>query len=498
MNGNNTRNPKSAITAGVLALLLGVFGAHDWYLNDRKKASKHVILAIVAASAFVLNLILRTAITSVSSLGIANFMASFATVCRIIGWFALLINAVWAIIDAILLFLQGDEGLAEKGYHTLQKNQASPAATPSEATTNSPAQPDFTTPATPTPAAQSPIAGASSATSQPASAQPVTYHSSAIQQPNQPELLSQTLSTENVETAALTRQTEDGKTVVNPVILRKALLVVGGIIAVIVGGFLVKYSIDSALAVSYGDAYRIAKEILPNLTTAAKSSSCQYAVDYVEADYVDKPTYNNYIDVCRGLATEDGDLVTKLGETGAMKWDSGISTQYKEFKEHYDEVFANSEKTTQMVQALDLYQAWHDYVLAVNNLNLNSSETEFQEAADILRKSGNEVLAKYGDEWYYKEMDYINAYKTYWDMSYTDPNKDVARLEAEAKRNDLHAWVEEHRPDVTTLAPFDVPNLTPTYDSFTKLYELIRSGYENHYDYKSGDCQEAGRKVYCS
>lgn len=498
MNGNSTRNPKSAMTAGVLALILGVFGAHDWYLNDRKKASKHVILAIVAASAFVLSLILKTAITSVSSLGIANFMASFATVCRIIGWFALLINAVWAIIDAILLFLQGDEGLVEKGYRVLQKNPINPEATTSE---NTP-------PAATDSAASVSSANVASNAAQPAPAQPtiaqptpvssVTYHSSAIQQSSQPQLLNQTLSTEDVETAALTRQTEDGKTVINPVILRKVLLVVGGIIAVIAGGFFVKYSIDSALAVSYGDAYRVAKDIMPNLTTAAKSSSCQYAVDYVKAAYVDKPTYNNYVDVCRSLATEDGSLVTKLGETGAMKWDSGISIQYKEFKELYDGVFGNSEKIAQMVQALDLYQAWHDYVLATDILTVNSPETDFQEAADILRQSGNEVLVKYGDEWYYKEMDYINAYKAYWDVSYTDPNKETARLEAETKRNDLRAWVEEHRPDVVTLAPFDVPNLTPTYDSFTKLYELIRSGYENHYDYKSGDCQEAGRKVYCS
>lgn len=494
MNGYNTKNPKSATVAGILALVLGIFGAHDWYLNDRKKARKHVALAIVAAAAFVLSLILKVAISSITSLGLANFVASAATVCRIIGWFALLIDAVWAIIDAVLLFLQGDDGLVEKGYQVIQKQPAQDQATPDQSAQQPAANqpnPSSTSAASPSP---SPVQQPQSVTPAPN----ITYHSSNIQQLNQPQALNQTLSTENVETAALTRETADGKRTINPVILRKVLLVLGLIVAVITGSFLIKYSIDSALAVSYGDAYRTAKEILPSLTTAAKSASCQYAVDYAKVAFVDKPTYDGYIDVCRSLATEDNALVVKLGETGAMKWDSSISTQYKEFRQAYDGVFANTEKTEQMVKALDLYQIWHNYVLATDILTVDSPEISFQEAADILRKSGNDVLVKYGDEWYYKEIDYINTYKAYWDMSYTDPNKESARLEAETKRNDLRNWVEEHRPDILTLAPFDVPNLTPTYDSFTKLYELIRSGYESHYDYKSGDCQEAGRKVYCS
>lgn len=478
MNGNNTKNPKSATTAGVLAIVLGVFGAHNWYLNDRKKAKAHVALAIVAASTYLLNIILRLLISSVSSSALAQFMSSLATILKLLAWFALLIDIIWAIIEGILLLLQGDEGLAEKGYKILPKPT------------------DEQTPSSESQATAATNPQISMVTEPPASA--VTYHSSNIQQQNDPQLLGQTLSTQNVETPALTVQNSEGKSAINPVILRRALIVAAVIVGTTIAFFLVKASIDSAFAVSYGDAYRVAKEIMPNFTTAAKSSSCQYAVDYVKAVYVDKPTYNGYVEVCRGLATSDSELVTKLGETGAMRWDSEIAAQYKDFKEQYDAVFANQEKTEQMVKALDLYQIWHNYVLAIDRLTVNSAETDFQQAADILRQSGNEILAKYGDEWYYRELDYINTYKAYWDLSYTDPNKESAKLEAEAKRDSLKDWVEEHRPDVLTLAPFEVPNLTPAYDSFTKLYGLIRTGYEKHYDHKSGDCQTAGKKVYCS
>lgn len=484
MNGQNTKNPKSALTAGVLAIVLGVFGVHDWYLNNRKQARVHVILAIIAAAAFALGTILKVSISSVGSLGIANFMASAATVCRIIGWFVLAINAVWAIVAGVLLLVQGDDGLAEKGYTIAQPTPASDATISHHDTSITDSQ--DTSISQPAP---------SIVPNQPA---PITYHSSDIQQPSQPQLLNQAVSTSDVETAALTVKDTAGKSKLNPVIARKVLIAVGIIIAVAVGGFVVKGSIDSALAVGYGDAYRLAKQISPNLTTAAKSSSCQYAIDYFATAYVDKSTYDGYVEVCRSLATEDPNLVTELGKTGAMKWDTAISTQYKEFQEHYDNIFSNTERTEKMLQALNLYQVWHNYVLATDTLGIESSDLEFQQAADILRQSGNDVLAKYGDEWYYKQKDYLDAYRTYWDLSYTDPNKESLRLEVEAKRADLQAWVTDHRPDVRTLAPFEAPNLTATYESFTKLYDLIRTGYEKHYDRKSGDCREAGDKVYCS
>lgn len=495
MNGNNTKNPKSAATAGVLALVLGIFGAHNWYLNDRRKAKTHVGLAIVAAGAFLLSTIFRLLISSVSNIGVAQFLSSMTTIARLVGWFVLLIDVIWAVIEGILLFLQGDEGLAERGY-----NVAKPEA-PSDSNATPASTPASTPPANAAPASQPsplgpPPVNAAAAT-QP-DGQPILYSSSDIQQPSQPQMLGQAVSTQDVETPALTVQDAAGKTTVNPVILRRVIIAALVIIGGTAGVFLVKASIDSAFAVSYGDAYRVVREIAPNLTAAAKSSSCQYTVDYVRAPYVDKSTYSGYIDVCRGLATSDSELVTKLGQTGAMKWDSGIATQYKEFQELYEAAFANADKAERLVQAMDLYQSWHNYILAADLLTVNSPAEEFQKAADILRQSGNEVLAKYGDEWYYRELDYLTAYQTYWELSYTSPEKEPARLEAETKRDELKAWVEDHRPDVLTLAPFEVPNLTPVYDSFTKLYGLIRTGYEQHYDYKSGDCQTAGKQVYCS
>lgn len=512
MNPRDVKNPKSALTAGVLAILLGAFGVHDWYLSDRKKARSHVIMALVGVVAFGLSLICRTLVKSMTDLTIANLLGSVATVLRIIGWFVLVIDVVWGIIDGIVLIVRGDAGLTEKGYTVAapSPDSSQPAAgsvlssqAPAQAPAASQANAVPPTSQAPQPPAtlSAPAPNAPQPAAQPAPVggpQPLVFHSQNIAQSSQPQLLNQTLSTQNVETPPLTVRNAAGKSSVNPVVIRKILIGVAAVAVIVIGVFVVKHGIDSAFSAGYGDAYRIAKQIMPNLTTAAKSSSCQYALDYVKTAYVDQKTYTGYIDSCKSLATADGELVAQLGQTAALKWNTEIAEQYQDFKGKYDQLFAAADQNAQMVRALDLYQIWHQYALATDILSVDSPELDFQQAADILRKSGNDTLAKYGDEWYHKEMDYINSYRTYWELSYTDPNKETQRLEVEAKRNDLQAWVDDHRPDVTSLEPLTVPNLTPMYDSFTKLYELIRTAYEKHYDSASGDCREAGNKVYCS
>lgn len=495
MNPTSVKNPKSALTAGVLAILLGFFGLHDWYLSNRKKAKSHVILAILAIICLVLSTILQVFLRSgiAFHVTIAGLMSSFATIFRLIGWVLVVVNEGWAIFEGILLLVQGDSGLAEQGYTTNPKTP-DPAQTPSTATPSSPAPTSMTNNQTasdfraPTLAEQA--AGAS--------AQPITFRSKDIRQPNPSSPPNQPLSTQDVETPPLTVKDTAGKITVNPTILRRVLIIVGAIVAIIVVTIIFKTNFDATFISGYRDAYHIASEIRPSLTTAAKSSSCQYTIDYVKTAYVDRKTYNGYVETCKNLVTEDATLVTKLGETGAMQLNSEISTQYKDFKQLYDETLINNDQNDQMIKALDLYQAWHDYELATDTLTVDSPASDFQYAADILRKSGNERLAQYGEEWYHKQLDYINAYHTYWDTSYTDPQKETLRVELETKRQDLQAWVEDHRPDVISIASFAVPNLTPMYESFEKLYNLIRVGYQDHYDYSSNDCNEAGKKVYCN
>lgn len=518
--------PKSALTAGVLGIFLGVFGAHDWYLNNQKKAKLHVALALLGGALFAISTILFTLTSSANSPSLTNLLGNIAATLNTIAWLTIVADAIWGIIEGILLLAQGDAGLAAQGYAVkpatppapeesnigynsvsmIQSSAAAPqaAATISPAptassqssslvSTSQPAAPGQ--PATPLSApASSAVDQPKTAVSQPSASSSLTFRSSDIKPAPSMNAPAQPIGSKDVELPPMMVANQQGKATVNPVLIRRFSIGAVIVVAVIVVFFIVKGGIDAVVADGYGATYRAAKELLPQLTTAHQSSSCEYAIDYVNASYVDRRTYDGYIDTCKNLATGVNFLVNQLGETPAIQWNSQLKDSYETFKALYYEAFPDS---TDLVDALPLYQSWHNYVLAVDQLTVDSADVEFQEAADILRQSGNPTLAQYGEDWLSKELDYIQAYRLYWDTSYTDPEKESLREAADTKRTDLRNWVADHRPDVTALASFTVPDTTPMYNSYTKLYDLIKTSYEEHYDADSGDCTIVRDEAYC-
>lgn len=536
-------SPKSAMTAGILGILLGAFGVHNWYLDEHKKARWHVILAITGGALMGLSVILRAFMQSANKLTTVNLLGNVATTLYVIAWLAIISDVVWGIIEGILLLVQGNEGLAARGFtvvppkvnpeeeqidpnsvsmiapaRTSQNPAAqqsgqiltSPAAQPQvysdpSIPVNNPVQsavvPDnsqnipaqtpgpITLPPSPTLAEQ--------ASNVPERTQPIVFRASDI--PNQDistNQLGQTLSTKSVEPAPLMTTKKDGSATMNPVIKRKILITVVLVIAAILIGVIVKVGFDSVLAGGYGASYRIAKDLQPRITNANQSSSCQYALDYAKTALVDRKTYNGYIETCKDLVTGVSTLITELGNTPGVLWNSEISAQYQNFKTLYDETFPEGAGEN-LASALALYQTWHDYMLATDALTIDSEDTEFQQAADLLRASGNKTLEQYGEEWLQKQLEYVHAYRYYRDLSYTDPAKEDAKAAMEERRAELKNWVDDHRPDVTMLEKMTVPDTKPMYESFTKLYDLIRTAYEKHYDYDSDDCRNLGGVVYC-
>lgn len=509
MNRGNTS--KSALVAGILGIILGAFGVHDWYLDDQKKAKKHIILVVIWIILLVISIIFRTFAPSTGSLDIANIFNSIATTTYVLSWITILANVTWGIIDGVLLLVQGDAGLAARGYMvannsvsaestsrptTVEGQHVNPA---SEATPlpNSPTTPSApaNTPAQPILPPAPTLAEQALGSQQPT---PIVFNSANIQQSTSLDSLSQPLGTKNVQAPALVVQNSSGKTTMNPVVLRRVLVVGIILVAAVIIAIVVKNGVSTTIASGYGATYRAAKELAPKITNTATSTSCEYATTYVKSVAVDKSTYDGYINNCKSLASGIDILVEQLGQTPAIGWNSELSAAYQDFHDLYFESFPGGEQSSQLIATLDLYQAWHSYLVAVDRLTVDSPDSEFQQAADILRTSGNETLAKYGEEWLAKELDYLDTYRRYWNLSYTDPEKSNLRTEYETKRENLRNWVSDHRPDVTKLASFDIPDLGAMQASFAKLYDLIKSAYESHYDYSSSDCNQAGNVVYCS
>lgn len=115
---------KSSIAAGLLGLFLGQFGAHDWYLGDKKKGLIHVILF---AGSFVV-IMLSSIVTAVAMLSGIGFISAIFGFLAAIAYLIMMGNGIWGLVEGIIILVQGDAGLAAKGY--VVANAAAPAATP--------------------------------------------------------------------------------------------------------------------------------------------------------------------------------------------------------------------------------------------------------------------------------------------------------------------------------------------------------------------------------
>lgn len=112
-------NVKSATTAGLLGIFLGAFGAHDWYLGDKKKGIIHVCLA---ASGLIVSVIASVILPATLSFRAMLSMAGLIAILSGIATLIMLGNGIWGFVEGIVILTQGDAGLARKGYNVAQPN----------------------------------------------------------------------------------------------------------------------------------------------------------------------------------------------------------------------------------------------------------------------------------------------------------------------------------------------------------------------------------------
>lgn len=112
-------NVKSATTAGLLGIFLGSIGAHDWYLGDKKKGTIHVCLA---ASGLVVSLIADVILPSALSYRALLSAAVLISILSAVSTIIMTANALWGLAEGIQILMQGDAGLARKGYMVAQPN----------------------------------------------------------------------------------------------------------------------------------------------------------------------------------------------------------------------------------------------------------------------------------------------------------------------------------------------------------------------------------------
>lgn len=143
---------KSSIAAGLLGIFLGQFGAHDWYLGNKKNGLIHVILF---AGSFVA-ILLSSVVAAIATLSGIGFLTAVFGFFAAIAYLVLMGNGIWGLVEGIILLVQGDAGLAAKGYAV-----ATVAAPVAPAAPTTPAEKPAEEPAKKTTSAKKPAAKSS-------------------------------------------------------------------------------------------------------------------------------------------------------------------------------------------------------------------------------------------------------------------------------------------------------------------------------------------------
>lgn len=127
---------KSSIAAGLLGIFLGQFGAHDWYLGNKKNGLIHVILF---AGSFVV-ILLSSVVAAIATLSGIGFLTAVFGFFAAIAYLVLMGNGIWGLVEGIILLVQGDAGLAAKGYAVATVATPAAPAAPAEKPAEEPAK----------------------------------------------------------------------------------------------------------------------------------------------------------------------------------------------------------------------------------------------------------------------------------------------------------------------------------------------------------------------
>lgn len=457
-------NPKSATVAGLLGIFLGWVGAHNWYLGEKKKGIIHVSLV---GAAILLIVIGDAVLPAMLSLSAALSVAWLVLLLNGIAWALISGSSLWGFIEGIMILSKGDAGLAQQGIPTA----GMPGAQQPMAQQNWQSGASYAT------SGAMQAEASSDATLAAADNQDVSAGEQTMAQPVAP-----------VAPAKPPKQPMDPaekKKIIRGVVIGAVAVVVVVVAAVVV---------SMLMRVDYSEAYKLAKELKPEVVEMYQNTSCTRVVEYVNSTYTKPADYNEYAEKCLAAGGEIDELTKKLGETAGVKRNKEIKAQFDKFSEG---VSATLPDKDELEQKLAIYKAWHEFEYLRDDVKTSSPDSAVQAAAAPLINSGNETLKTYGEGWQASALAVTQAYREYDNLSYSDSNKSAARVKYQDLQADHNNWVATNQPDIKSLGGLNFDNNTKMYNEWTKLYNLIRDTYEQNYNSESGDCSELFGEVYC-
>lgn len=438
---------KSATTAGIFGIILGGFGAHDWYLGRKRNALIHVGMMVAGLAFCIVGAVLmNVTVVSRNIYTVMNTVSMYRWI-MIFGWLLMMGSVVWGLAEGIILLAQGDEGLAAKGYKVVGHAQAGADGTAASA-------------------GGAGVAGAVGASGA-VSAAGVSDAGGTV--------VKSSVAAERVAVGSVGVKAPHAP--MSPA-FKKKLAWGGGIAAgVVVVLVVVTVVLSIVLKVDYERTQDIIAELRPKVYTLHDDFDCESVVEYVQAAYVDNKAYTSYVNGCLAAREDTEDLVKELGTTAGIQRDKDLHARYEKFVEKYEAVFPEQKE---LDSKMKIYQAWHKFVLLVDDLQGDSTDAEFKAAAEALKESGNDEISKYGEGWLAKSLAYAHAYQNYYkeDPDQDEEMKETLRKEMNEKQSAQREWVAKNCPDLDKIAPIETGDTRAMLSAFNTMSNLATKMYE--------------------
>jgi hypothetical protein len=153
-----------------------------------------------------------------------------------------------------------------------------------------------------------------------------------------------------------------------------------------------------------------------------------------------------------------------------------------------------------MLKILKTYQAMHNFTYASSKINeMKPTDDEVETAASYLINSGNKTLKTYGEGWRQRYLAYNVANRNYKQSLTTASINELQSL-IKAQNNaksEVENFESTSRPRLEEIAPLPITDAQKMSNEFSKLYDLIKTTYEENYDEESGDCPQVLGEVIC-
>ncbi len=464
------QNQKSATMAGILGIFFGVFGAHWWYLGNKKKAWIHLGMWL-ATMALVL-----IAMASLPGIFMMSTAGSTGGLILILMFGAAILgaaNEVWALVESVKILKGGDAGLVQLMTRTAMQ------------------------------------------TSVQTSAQTIAQH--------QAPLMTQSGQNGMMQNDMMQGGMQDGqngmmqngmrggmmgnmqapapKKPMNPATKKKIMLGVGIGSGVVVVGIIVAVVVALAMKVDYGTAYREMKDLKVELEELTEGNDCVKAYNAVEYIMVDAETFDGYADSCLALSTDLAAVTKRLDALDALTKDKELQAKYGEFKAALEDFVPEDEGLEEKMAVL---KSWHNFRLAAKRVSSASSknitEADLDAAGKTLTDSSSETLRTYGEEWSKLIKAYYQAKWTEDNYNWQNYNQDEYQKisdDAHAKRVELNDYQKAHEPKVTEMVGEIGGSGSAAMNAYDDMYDFVRDKYEKNYNQDSGDCDSFGGIVYC-